>query len=67
MKVSLLLLFYYIVFPEELYFYYIGCSERRLIGHSFYRQSLLRKSCATCREKCRRTAPHTEKSDKPAQ
>jgi hypothetical protein len=26
----------------------------------------LRKSCATCREKCRRAAPRTEKSDKPA-
>jgi hypothetical protein len=24
-------------------------------------------SCATCREKCRRAAPRTEKSDKPAQ
>jgi hypothetical protein len=24
-------------------------------------------SCATCREKCRRASPHTEKSDKPAQ
>jgi hypothetical protein len=44
----------------------IGCSERRLIGHSFYRWNFLRKSCATYREKCRRTAPRTEKSDKPA-
>jgi hypothetical protein len=40
----------------------IGCSERRLIGHSFYRRNFLRKSCSTCR-----TAPRTEKSDKPAQ
>jgi hypothetical protein len=40
---------------------YIGCSERRLIGHSFYRPNFLRKSCATCREKCRRAAPRTEK------
>jgi hypothetical protein len=46
---------------------YIGCSERRLIGHSFYRQNLLRKSCATYREKFRRAAPRTEKSDMPAQ
>jgi hypothetical protein len=45
----------------------IGCSERRLIGHPFYRRKFLRKSCATCREKCRRAAPLTEKSDKPAQ
>jgi hypothetical protein len=45
----------------------IAYSERRLIGHSFYRRNFLRKSCATCREKCRRTAPRTEKSDKPAQ
>jgi hypothetical protein len=27
----------------------IGCSERRLIGHSFYRRNFLRKSCATRR------------------
>jgi hypothetical protein len=46
---------------------YIGCSERRLTGHSFYRRNFLRKSCATCREKCRRAALRTEKSDKPAQ
>jgi hypothetical protein len=32
----------------------VGCSEHRLIGHSFYRRNFLRKSCATCREKCRR-------------
>jgi hypothetical protein len=44
-----------------------GCSERRLIGHSFYRRNFLRKSCATCREKCHRAGPRTEKSDKPAQ
>jgi hypothetical protein len=42
-------------------------SERRLFGHSFYRRNFLRKSCATCREKCRRMAPRTEKTDKPAQ
>jgi hypothetical protein len=29
---------------------YIGCSERRLIRHSFYRQNFLRKSCATCQK-----------------
>jgi hypothetical protein len=46
---------------------YIGCSERRLIGHSFYRQSFLRKSWATCREKYHRAAPRTKKSNKPAQ
>jgi hypothetical protein len=46
---------------------YIGCSERRLIGHSFYCRNPLRKSCATYGEKCRRAAPRTEKSDKPAQ
>jgi hypothetical protein len=46
---------------------YIGCSERRLIRHSFYRRSFLRKSCTTCQEKCRSTAPRTEESDKPAQ
>jgi hypothetical protein len=45
----------------------IGCSERRLIGHSFYRWNFLRKSCATCREKCRSMASRAEKSDKPAQ
>jgi hypothetical protein len=45
---------------------YTGCSERRLIGHSFYRRNFLRKCCATCQEKCRRAAPRTEKSDKPA-
>jgi hypothetical protein len=45
----------------------IGCSEHRLIGCSFYRWNFLRKSCATCREKCHFTTPHTEKSDKPAQ
>jgi hypothetical protein len=42
------------------------CSERRLIGHSFYHRIFLRKSCAACREKYRRAAPPTEKSDKPA-
>jgi hypothetical protein len=31
-----------------------GCSERKLIGLSFYRRNFLRKSCATCREKYRR-------------
>jgi hypothetical protein len=41
----------------------IGCSERRLIGHSFYRRNFLRKSCPACRH----TAARTEKSDKPAQ
>jgi hypothetical protein len=46
---------------------YIGCSECRLIEHSFYRRNFLRKSCATCREKYRRAAPRTEKSDKPVQ
>jgi hypothetical protein len=45
---------------------YIGCSERRLIGHLFYRRNFLRKCCSTCREKFRRAAPCTEKSDKPA-
>jgi hypothetical protein len=40
----------------------IGCSERRMTGHWFYRRNFLRKSCATCREKCRRTASRTEKS-----
>jgi hypothetical protein len=30
-----------------------GCSERRLIGHSFYRRKFRRKRCATCWEKCR--------------
>jgi hypothetical protein len=44
-----------------------GCSERRLIEHSFYRRNFLRKSCPTNRERCRRAAPCTEKSDKPAQ
>jgi hypothetical protein len=44
---------------------YIGYSERRLIGHSFYRRNFLRKCCATCREKWRRAASRTEKSDKP--
>jgi hypothetical protein len=44
----------------------IECSERMLIGHSFYRRNFLRKCCATCREKCRRAAPRTVKSDKPA-
>jgi hypothetical protein len=29
-------------------------TQRRLIGHSFYRGNFLRKSCVTCREKCRR-------------
>jgi hypothetical protein len=43
-----------------------GRSDRRLIGHSFYRWNFLRKSCAICREKCRRAAPRTEKSDKTA-
>jgi hypothetical protein len=44
---------------------YVRCSERRLIGHSFYRGNFLRNSCATCREKkSRRAAPRT---DKPAQ
>jgi hypothetical protein len=33
----------------------------------FYRRNFLRKSCASCREKCRRAAPRTEKSDKSAQ
>jgi hypothetical protein len=37
-----------------------------LIGHSFHRRNFLRKSCATFREKCRRAAPRTVKSDKPA-
>jgi hypothetical protein len=46
---------------------FIRCSERRLIGHSFHRRNLLRKSFATCREKCRRAAPRTDKFDKPAQ
>jgi hypothetical protein len=46
---------------------YIGCSERRLIGHSFYHRNFLRKSSATRQEKCRRAAPRTEKSDKHAQ
>jgi hypothetical protein len=46
---------------------YIGCSERRLIGHEFHRRNFLRKSCVTCREKCLRAAPRTEKSDMPAQ
>jgi hypothetical protein len=46
---------------------YTGCSERRLIGHSFYRRNFLRKSCATCREKCRRAASRPDKSDKPVQ
>jgi hypothetical protein len=41
----------------------IGRSERRLIGHSYYRRNFLRKRCATCRP----AAPRTEKSDKPAQ
>jgi hypothetical protein len=45
----------------------IGCSECRLIGLSFYRRNFLRKNCATCREKCRHAASHTDKSDKPAQ
>jgi hypothetical protein len=45
---------------------FIGCSERRLIGHSFYRRNFLRKSFATCREKCRHAAPRSEKSDKSA-
>jgi hypothetical protein len=44
----------------------IGCSERRLIGHSIYRRNFQRKSCATCREKCPRAAPRTAKSHKPA-
>jgi hypothetical protein len=43
----------------------IGCSERSLIGHSFYRWNFLRKSCTIRREKCRRAAPRTEKPDKP--
>jgi hypothetical protein len=47
--------------------YYTGCSERRLIGHSFYRRNFLRKSYSTWREKCGRAAPRTEKSDKPVQ
>jgi hypothetical protein len=46
---------------------YIRCSERRLIGNLFYRRNFLRKRSATCREKCRCAAPHTEKSDKPKQ
>jgi hypothetical protein len=45
----------------------IGYSERRLIEHSFHRRNFMRKSCATCREKCCHAAPRTEKSDKPAQ
>jgi hypothetical protein len=40
--------------------YYRGYSDRRLIEHSFYRLNSLRKSCATCWEKCRSAAPHTE-------
>jgi hypothetical protein len=47
-------------------FSYIGCSERRLIEHSFYRRNFLLKCCVIYREKCRRAAPRTEKSDKPA-
>jgi hypothetical protein len=46
--------------------HYIGCSERRLIGHSFYSRNFLPKSCTTCWEKCCCAAPCTEKSDKPA-
>jgi hypothetical protein len=44
------------VIHHKLYFNLtcIGCSERRLIGHTFYRRNFLRKSCATCRGKCRR-------------
>jgi hypothetical protein len=38
---------------------HIGCSERRLIGHSLYHWNFLQKSFATCREKCRRAAPRT--------
>jgi hypothetical protein len=34
---------------------YIGCCERRLIGHSFYLRNFLRKSCGTCQEKWRRS------------
>jgi hypothetical protein len=45
--------------------YNIGCSERRLIWHSFYRWNFPRKSCATCREKSCSAASRTEKSDKP--
>jgi hypothetical protein len=51
----------------SIYLHAIGRSERRLIGHSFYLGNFLRKSCATCREKCRRAAQRTEKPDKPAQ
>jgi hypothetical protein len=44
---------------------YIGCSERRLIGHRFLPLaascSFLRKPRATCREKGRHAAPCTEK------
>jgi hypothetical protein len=47
--------------------YAIGCSERRLTEYSFHRRNFLRKSYATCREKCHSAAPRTEKSDKPAQ
>jgi hypothetical protein len=53
-----------IIHTSAWYFRAIGCSERRLIGHSFYRLNFLQKSCATCREKCRRVAPRIEKSDK---
>jgi hypothetical protein len=46
---------------------YVGCSERKLIGHSFYHRNFLRKCCAIFRENCRCAVPRTEKFDKPAE
>jgi hypothetical protein len=68
-KLWLSFLCYYLrrIREKALYFWYIGCSERRPIWHSFYRRNCLRMSCATCLEKCRRAAPRTVKTDKPAQ
>jgi hypothetical protein len=60
---ELAFIFYSVISDKIKNIAHIMCSERRLIGHSLYTRNFLRKSCVTCRDKCRRAAPRTKKSE----